>query len=48
MKAEYNKSQQEIRSLKRENAAMHKEMQVCADIFMNADRKYKGTHLKVY
>lgn len=47
MKMEYNRSEQEIRALKRENAAMHKELQVCSDIFLNADKKYKGSLAEV-
>lgn len=43
MKVEYGRSQQEIRSLKRENAAMKKELEICAAMFMNADRTYKRT-----
>lgn len=42
MKFEFDQSQQEIRSLKRENAAMHKELQICSAMFMNADKTYKG------
>lgn len=41
MKKEYNESQNEIRRLKRENAAMHKELQICSDLFLNADRNYE-------
>lgn len=41
MKKIFNESQNEIRRLKRENVAMHKELQTCSTIFCNADKAYK-------
>lgn len=41
MKKIFNESQNEIRRLKRENVAMHTELQTCSTIFCNADKAYK-------
>lgn len=42
MKNELEKSQQEIRKLKRENTAMYKEMEVCSHMFLNAEQHHTG------
>lgn len=47
MKKLYTESEYEIRKLKREQAAMHKELQRCITIFLNADKFYKGLYVKV-
>lgn len=44
MKKLYTESEYEIRKLKREQAAMHKELQRCITIFLNADKFYKGLY----
>ncbi|XP_055919820.1 protein Spindly [Eupeodes corollae] len=41
MKKIFNESQHEIRRLKRENVAMHTELQTCSTIFCSADKVYK-------
>ncbi|XP_055837772.1 protein Spindly [Episyrphus balteatus] len=41
MKKIFNESQHEIRRLKRENVAMHTELQTCSTIFCSADKAYK-------
>lgn len=40
MKTELEASQHEIRKLKRENAAMYKEMEVCSHMFLNAEQHH--------
>lgn len=42
MKKIYNESEHEIRRLKRENIAMHTELEACSAIFCNADKVYQG------
>ncbi|KAH8282489.1 hypothetical protein KR054_007896 [Drosophila jambulina] len=42
MKKIYADSQFEIRRLKRENVAMHKELQACSTIFCSADKTYRS------
>lgn len=42
MKQQFDLSQQEIRALKRENAAMKKELEICSTLFLNADQTFKG------
>ncbi|XP_061389338.1 protein Spindly [Musca vetustissima] len=41
MKKIYNESEHEIRRLKRENIAMHTELEACSAIFCNADKVYQ-------
>ncbi|XP_075153588.1 spindle apparatus coiled-coil protein 1 spindly [Haematobia irritans] len=41
MKKIYNESEHEIRRLKRENIAMHTELEACTTIFCNADKVYQ-------
>ncbi|XP_059221975.1 protein Spindly [Stomoxys calcitrans] len=41
MKKIYNESEHEIRRLKRENIAMHTELEACSTIFCNADKVYQ-------
>ncbi|XP_073822463.1 spindle apparatus coiled-coil protein 1 spindly [Musca autumnalis] len=41
MKKIYNESEHEIRRLKRENIAMHTELEACSAIFCNADKIYQ-------
>lgn len=45
MKKEHHDGQLEIRRLKRENAAMHREIKICSEMFLNADKFHKG---KIY
>lgn len=47
MKKLYTESEYEIRKLKREKAAMHRELQTCMSIFLNADKFYKGLCVNV-
>lgn len=42
MKKIYNESEAEIRRLKRENAAMHKELSACSALFLKADQDFIG------
>lgn len=42
MKNELEKSQQEMRKLKRENTAMYKEIEVCSHMFLNAEQHHTG------
>lgn len=42
MKNELEKSQQEMRKLKRENTAMYKEIEVCSHTFLNAEQHHTG------
>ncbi|KAH8273645.1 hypothetical protein KR018_006198 [Drosophila ironensis] len=42
MKKTYTESQYEIRRLKRENVAMHNELQACSTIFCSADKTYRN------
>lgn len=42
MKKTFTESQFEIRRLKRENVAMHKELQACSTIFCSADKTYQS------
>ncbi|KAH8350606.1 hypothetical protein KR067_011671 [Drosophila pandora] len=42
MKKTFTESQFEIRRLKRENVAMHKELQACSTIFCSADKTYQN------
>lgn len=42
MKKELEMSRQEIRKLKRENAAMHKEIEICSHVFLNAEQHHTG------
>lgn len=44
MKKIYNESEHEIRRLKRENIAMHTELEACSTIFCNADKVYQGMY----
>lgn len=44
MKKAYSTSQQEIRSLERQTASMHKELEICSSMFMNADHNYKSVN----
>lgn len=46
MKKIFNESEYEIRRLKRENTAMHTELQACSAIFCNADRTYQSNIYK--
>lgn len=41
LKKMYNDSQYEMRCLKRENAAMQKELQICSNLFFGAEKLYK-------
>ncbi|XP_034654521.1 protein Spindly-like [Drosophila subobscura] len=42
MKKAYTESEFEIRRLKRENVAMHRELQACSTIFCSADKTYQN------
>ncbi|SPP79191.1 protein Spindly [Drosophila guanche] len=42
MKKTYTESEFEIRRLKRENVAMHRELQACSTIFCSADKTYQN------
>jgi len=44
MKKTFSDSQFEIRRLKRENVAMHTELQACSTIFCSADKTYQSEY----
>jgi len=44
MKKIFNESKYEIRRLKKENSAMHTELQACSTIFCSADKTYQSEH----
>jgi len=45
MKKIYNESKFEIHRLKRENIAMHTQLQACSTIFCSADKTYQSKYL---
>lgn len=42
MKKKYTEREFEIRHLKRENAAMQKEVEICKSIFLSADKNFRS------
>lgn len=48
MKQEHADSQRKIRMLKRENGAMRREVEICSQMFKQADQFHKSKSLRVF